>query len=110
MTYEALSYRVRRRRPVRVRRRVRLAVGAAGPAGRAVAVAPGQTGLLAAGRGPWRAGAALPLVDYQVDGHLALQAGDVTVAEVIAEFVNLKWKEMIDICCALNVQKILGND
>ena len=30
------------------------------------------------------------LVNDKVDGHLALQAADVTVAEIIAELVNLK--------------------
>ena len=32
---------------------------------------------------------AVPLVDHQVDGHLALQTADVTVAKVVAELVNL---------------------
>lgn len=32
---------------------------------------------------------AVPLVDDQVDGHLALQAADVTVAEIVAQLVNL---------------------
>ena len=32
---------------------------------------------------------ALPVVDHQVDRHLALQAADVSVAEVVAELVNL---------------------
>lgn len=32
---------------------------------------------------------AVPLVDHQVDGHLALQTADVTMAEVVAELVNL---------------------
>ena len=73
-----------------------LAARAARP-GRAAAAASGGTG--AAGRaaaaaalahgGAGRA-AAFPLVDHQVDGHLALQAADVPVAEVIAEFVYLK--------------------
>lgn len=31
----------------------------------------------------------LPLVDHQVDWHLALQAADVAVAEVVAQLVNL---------------------
>lgn len=32
----------------------------------------------------------LPLVNHQVDGHLALQAADVAVAEVIAQLVYLQ--------------------
>jgi hypothetical protein len=32
----------------------------------------------------------LPLVDHQVDGHLALQAADVAVAEVVAQLVYLR--------------------
>ena len=31
-----------------------------------------------------------PLVDPQIDGHLALQTADVTVAKVVAQLVNLK--------------------
>ena len=32
---------------------------------------------------------AVRVVHHQVDGHLALQAADVAVAEVVAEFVDL---------------------
>lgn len=34
----------------------------------------------------------VPLVDHQVDGHLALQTADVTVAKVVAQLVNLSVK------------------
>ena len=34
--------------------------------------------------------APFPFVDDEVDGHLALEAADVTVAEVVAQFVNLE--------------------
>ena len=37
-----------------------------------------------------RRGRAVALVDHQVDRHLAFQAADIAVAEVIAEFVNLE--------------------
>lgn len=59
---------------VRVRRRVGVAAGAA-----ALAV-----------RGAVARAAALPLVYHQVDGHLALQAADVPVAEVVAQLVHLE--------------------
>lgn len=32
---------------------------------------------------------AFPVVDHQVDRHLALQAADVPVAEVVAKFMDL---------------------
>ena len=35
----------------------------------------------------------VPLVDPQIDGHLALQTADVTVAKVVAQLVNLKEKK-----------------
>ena len=35
---------------------------------------------------------AVPLVNHQVDGHLALQTADVTVAKVVAQLVNLHTK------------------
>ena len=38
-------------------------------------------------------GAAVPLVDHQIDGHFALQTADVTVAEVVAQLVNLSITE-----------------
>jgi hypothetical protein len=41
------------------------------------------------GLGP-RPAAALLLVDDQVDGHLAFEAADVAVAEVVTQLVNLK--------------------
>lgn len=34
----------------------------------------------------------LSLVDYQVDGHLALQTADITMTKVVAEFVDLEEK------------------
>lgn len=34
----------------------------------------------------------LPLVDHQVDRHLAFQAADVAVAEVVAQLVHLQAK------------------
>ncbi len=46
-----------------------------------------------------RCAASLALVDHEVDGHLALQTADVTVAEVIAEFVHLA-KKMSNFRCA----------
>jgi hypothetical protein len=58
-------------------------------AGRARAAGGRSTAAALAHCGAGRA-AAFPLVDHQVDGHLALQAADVPVAEVIAEFVYLK--------------------
>lgn len=42
-------------------------------------------GLAVRVRGPRR----LSLVDHQVDGHLALQAADVAVAEVVTQLVYL---------------------
>jgi hypothetical protein len=39
----------------------------------------------------------LPLVDYQVNGHLTLQATNVPVAEVIAQFVNLHTEKMFNL-------------
>lgn len=57
---------------VRVRGGVRVAAGAALAVGGAV---PGA--------------AAVPLVYHQVDGHLALQAADVPVTEVVAQLVHL---------------------
>jgi len=38
-------------------------------------------------------GAALPVVHDEVRGHLALQAGDVAMAEVIAQVVHLREKK-----------------
>ena len=37
--------------------------------------------------------AALPLVDDEVDRHLSLQTTDVPMTKIIAELVNLKFKE-----------------
>lgn len=34
-------------------------------------------------------GATVPLVDHQVDGHLAFETADVTMAKVVAQLVNL---------------------
>lgn len=34
-------------------------------------------------------GLGVALVDHQVDGHLSLQAADVALTEVVAQFVNL---------------------
>ena len=71
----------------------------AGPAGSpsgpaAAAAAPVALALSAASarRAARRAGA-VALVDHKVDRHLALQAADVPMAEVIAEFVYLEWEE-----------------
>ena len=107
-----LSYHVWRRRPVRVRGGVCIA----SPVGVVVAVsrhsAPASTtsttgsttsdgpgggtfalpaaAAAAAAAGAARGPGAVPLVDDEVDGHLALETADVSVAEVIAEFVNLE--------------------
>lgn len=70
------TYDVRRAGAVRVRR------GISGAPGASVAVGGGAQNL---GRLP-----RVPLVYHQVDGHLALEAADVPVAEVVAELVHLK--------------------
>ena len=54
-------------------------VGGGGSGGARIVVGVAQVGL-----------GAVPLVDHQVDGHFALQAADVAVAEVVAQFVYLK--------------------
>lgn len=38
-------------------------------------------------------GLRVALIDHEVDGHLALQTADVTLAKVVAQFVNLRRKE-----------------
>ena len=53
-------------------------VGRRGPGGARVVVGVAEIGF-----------GAVPLVDDQIDGHFALQAADVTVAEVVAQLVNL---------------------
>lgn len=55
--------------------------------GGAVVAGVGGGARLAVGVGGARA---LPLVDHQVDGHLALQTADVAVAEVVAQLVYLR--------------------
>ena len=57
-------------------------VGGGGSGGARIVVGVAQVGL-----------GAVPLVDHQVDGHFALQAADVAVAEVVAQFVYLKLKK-----------------
>ena len=55
------------------------------------AATPGRTGqTVFAPHGRTRRAAALPFVYDKVYGHLALQAADVAVTKVIAEFMNLK--------------------
>jgi hypothetical protein len=57
----------------------RVGGGGAGVMGARVVVGVAQVGLAGA----------VPLVDHQVDGHLALQTADVAVAKVVAQLVNL---------------------
>lgn len=65
------------------------AVGGTHDIGRRGSVVAGVGGgarlAVSVGRPRW-----LPLVDDQVDGHLALQAADVAVAEVVAQLVYLR--------------------
>lgn len=61
--------------------------------GGAVVAGVGRGAGLAVGVGRPRR---LPLVDHQVDGHLALQTADVAVAEVVAQLVYLR----TDRCCS----------
>jgi hypothetical protein len=57
----------------------RVGGGGAGVMGARVVVGVAQVGLAGT----------VPLVDHQVDGHLALQTADVAVAKVVAQLVNL---------------------
>jgi len=54
----------------------------------AVGGAPGSTAVQAVTQLGWLR--ALPIVDHEVDRHLALEAADVPVAEVVAQFVYLE--------------------
>ena len=63
----------------------RVGCGGAGVMGTRVVVGVAQVGFAGS----------VPLVDHQVDGHLALQTADVTVAKVVAQLVNLKRNNII---------------
>lgn len=67
------------------------AVSVGGRVGVAAATALSVSGALARPR-------AVPLVDHQVDGHLALQTADVSVAEVVAELVHLRIHGHVSVC------------
>ena len=66
-------------------RMARVGCGGAGVMGTRVVVGVAQVGFAGS----------VPLVDPQIDGHLALQTADVTVAKVVAQLVNLKRNNII---------------
>lgn len=77
-----MTYHIGCARSVRV---ARVGSGGAGVVSSRIVVGVAQVGFARA----------VPLVDHQVNGHLALQTADVTVAKVVAQLVNLHEKYQI---------------